>query len=146
MYTCIKPFVIVFTVALLLNLVWENTHSYLYEHYQGDIITEFILIKAALFDALVITIAAVLYVHVLRVRNRLAIAIGGLVIFAIGLELFALATSRWRYLPHMPIFPCLGVGITPVVQLALLAYTSFRVSGLLAKNDMHYTKNSDCTI
>lgn len=135
MHRRIKQLSTVFVAALLLNFVWENVHSYLYVHYQGGAITELILIKAAFFDAIVTTIAAMLYLWVRPFRRRLDVTIGGLLAFAIGLELFALATSRWFYSSWMPTLPCLDVGITPTIQLALLAYVSFRFAGLSKKDN-----------
>lgn len=132
----IKQLGIVFILAFLLNLAWENVHSYLYVHYQGGTITELILVKAALFDAFVTTVAGALYLWVRPFRRRLDVTIVGLLVFAIGLELFALATSRWLYAPSMPTLPCLEVGLTPTIQLALLAYISFRLSGLLKRVDV----------
>lgn len=135
MHRRIKQLSIVFVAAFLLNVVWENAHSYLYTHYQGSVITEFVLVKAALFDAFVTLIAAILYLWVKPFRSRLDVTIGGLLAFAIGLELFALATSRWFYSSWMPTLPCLEVGITPTIQLALLAYVSFRLAGLPKKDN-----------
>ncbi|MEK7649732.1 MAG: hypothetical protein AAB367_02110 [Patescibacteria group bacterium] len=134
MHTHIKQLIIVFIAAFFLNLLWENVHSYLYVHYQGGTITELLLMKAALFDAFVTLVAAVLYIWVKPFKNRLDVTLGGLFAFAIGLELFALATLRWSYSSWMPTLPCLDVGITPIIQLALLAYISFRVAGLLKKD------------
>ncbi|MSR76284.1 MAG: hypothetical protein EXS68_01685 [Candidatus Ryanbacteria bacterium] len=133
MYSRIKQLTIVFVAAFLLNLAWENVHSYLYMHYQGGSITELILIKAAFFDAFATLIAAALYLWVKPFRGRLDVTLGSLFVFAIGLELFALATLRWHYSSWMPILPCLDVGITPIIQLALLAYISFRFAGLPKK-------------
>ena len=133
MHTRIKQLGIVFVAAFFLNLLWENVHSYLYVHYQGGTITELILMKAALFDAFVTTIAAILYLWVRPFRSRLDVTLVGLVAFAIGLELFALATLRWSYSSWMPTLPCLDVGVTPIIQLALLAYISFRFAGLSKK-------------
>ncbi|MEK7630690.1 MAG: hypothetical protein AAB417_01520 [Patescibacteria group bacterium] len=136
MHSRTKQLAIVFIVAFLLNLIWENVHSYLYIHYQGGTITELILVKAAFFDAFVTLVAGALYLWVKPFRGRLDVTIGGLLSFAIGLELFALATLRWNYSSWMPTLPCLDVGLTPIVQLALLAYISFRLSGLLKKDNM----------
>ncbi len=134
----IKQLSIVFTVAFFFNLAWENAHSYFYTSYRGGVITEWILVRAALFDALVILVAAILYLWVRPFRRRLDITLCSLFVFAIGLELFALATSRWNYSSWMPTLPCIAVGITPVIQLAFLGYLSFRFSGFLKSDGAHY--------
>src|SRR3989338_8107847 len=102
----LKKIVVVFVFAFLLNFIWEHLHSVFYVSYKGGEITNFILLKAALFDATVIA----------------------LIIFAILLEKWALGTGRWVYTDAMPIIPFLRVGLTPVIQLGLLGYISLRIS------------------
>ena len=117
----------VFLIAFLLNAVWENLHSALYVHYKGGAITETILLKAALFDACIITLATLLFLFVPPLNGRAWLVLAGLVIFAIGLELFALSTGRWAYKDWMPIIPILGVGLTPMVQLAITWWVSAKL-------------------
>ncbi len=121
-----------FIIALVLNMVWENLHSFLYESYRGGSITEFILVRASLFDALIIVIILVpfLYVSFLRKRTWLIVVIGTIV--AIMNEWYGLSTGRWLYSPYMPIVPMLEVGLTPMLQLGLLGYLSFQIQGYLS--------------
>jgi hypothetical protein len=39
---------------------------------------------------------------------------------AVAVEYYALASGRWSYTDRMPIVPLLGVGLWPLLQLALL--------------------------
>ncbi len=51
-----KKWILVFVYAFGLNLIWENLHSFLYVHYKQGPITEFILVRAAISDALIIRV------------------------------------------------------------------------------------------
>ncbi len=117
-----KKLIIVFALAFLLNLIWENLHSVLYAHYQGGAITEPILIRAALFDAVFVTLVYLLFRRSKFLQNKrwLTLVIG--IIFSAGLEIYALSTNRWAYNELMPVVPILGVGLLPLVQLGLLSY------------------------
>lgn len=121
-----KKLLIIFGAAFLLNLIWENLHAPLYVHYQGGAITQLVLLRAALVDALFITGLALpfLYIPYLRERTWYALLIG--LIAAILLERFALTNGRWAYTAQMPIVPLLNTGLTPTIQLGLLSYGIFR--------------------
>lgn len=124
----LKKIIIIFISAFLLNLVWEHLHHVLYVHYQGGEITDFILFRAALFDALLITAFALPFLLTDFLRENLWIFVLLLLVWAIGLEIFAIETGRWAYRGIMPIIPVLGTGLTPTIQLALLGYASFKIS------------------
>lgn len=117
-----KRIFLIFISAFFLNLLWENLHSVLYVSYRGQTITEINLLRAALFDAVFITVLLKFFASfsVLKTRPWLVMVIG--VIFAICLELFALNTGRWIYNTSMPILPFLNVGLTPTVQLGAISY------------------------
>jgi len=123
----IKTLGLIFILAFLLNLVWENLHSYLYIHYKGAKITEIILIRAAVFDAFVISVLAIGVILTPRIRGKLLFAIVLSVLFAISLERFALGTDRWAYTSAMPIIPFINTGLTPTVQLALTFLITYSV-------------------
>ena len=114
------PFI--FILAFFLNLVWEHLHSILYVHYQGGAITNSILLHAALFDAFFITLVALPSLFIPRLRGNLILPTILATIFAIGLELFALNTSRWAYTEAMPLLPFIHTGLTPSIQLGLLTF------------------------
>ena len=109
-----------FVVAFVLNVGWEFAHSPLYTSYQGQAITAFVLFRAALVDALIILALMALAQTVAKYR-ALFMVIGGLV-FAVGIELWAMQTGRWAYDALMPIIPWLNIGLTPLIQLAITGY------------------------
>jgi hypothetical protein len=53
--------------------------------------------------------------------------LGGLI--SVGLERTALNAGRWAYGSAMPVIPGLGVGLTPVLQMALLPSLILRFVG-----------------
>jgi len=125
----------VFWTAFILNLIWENLHAVLYVHYQGGEITRFILLRAALMDALVI-LALVFLWSLLPKRFRwqwLVVAAG--VVVAVVLERWALGASRWAYKDTMWIIPILNTGITPTIQLGITGFLALR-AGFFRKNDV----------
>lgn len=123
-----KKLAVIFISAFVLNWVWESFHSCLYVHYKGGVITQFILARAALFDAVFITLLAFLFLNIkfLNGRHWPAFVIG--VIFAVALEIFALKTGRWAYNDFMPIIPILKAGITPTFQLGFLSFLLFKLT------------------
>ena len=117
----------IFMIAFILNVIWENLHSLLYDNYMGGKITEFILLRATLADAVIITITTLPFVFfpLLKRQSWLIIFIG--FIISIFIEHYALGTSRWTYNSLMPIIPFLSIGLTPSIQLGLLGYFTFKI-------------------
>src|SRR3989344_348856 len=116
---------LIFLLSFILNLVWENFHSLLYAGYMDGKITEFILLRASVGDAIIITILSLpfMFVPILKGKSWLIIFVG--ILIAIFIEWYALNTGRWAYNQYMPIIPILGVGLTPTTQLGLLGYLSY---------------------
>lgn len=127
----IQKIALIFVLAFALNIAWENLHAPLYVHYRGAPITELILLRSALVDALLIAIicAPFLWVATLKKRSWLIVPIG--IVLAIYLELWALDSGRWAYNSLMPILPFLGVGLTPTIQLGLLGWISYKTADAL---------------
>lgn len=126
-YLIVKKISIIFIAAFILNLVWENLHSFLYGNYKGAEITQLILMKATLGDAVMITVITLPFLFLAFFRKHLwGIVVIGFIV-AISIEWYALATDRWVYNTYMPIIPFLSVGLTPTVQLALLGLLSFKI-------------------
>ncbi len=123
----------IFIVAFALNFLWENAHSVLYVHYQGGPITEYILFRAALFDAAIITLCAYLFLTIPMLKNKLWIMILMLVFFAAGLELWALEGGRWAYAESMPIIPFINTGLTPTIQLGFLSCLTLCFTKILTR-------------
>jgi len=118
---------LIFVLSFFLNLIWENLHSLLYTNYMGNQITKFILLRASLGDAVMITILCLPFIFFKKQerKNWLIILMG--VVLAIFIELYALETGRWSYNEYMPIIPFLDIGLTPTIQLGLLGYLSYRI-------------------
>lgn len=53
-------------------------------------------------------------------------AIGAML--ATGIELHALSSGRWRYSALMPVVPGIGVGLLPLLQLAVLPVLALRLA------------------
>ncbi len=122
-----KKLVPIFLLAFALNFVWENLHAGLYANYKGGTITEWVLFRATFWDAVFITLFALLFIYISYFRKRLwwVIVLG--IVLGAGIERWALATHRWAYTPRMPIVPVLHTGLTPTLQLGLLAYVVFYI-------------------
>lgn len=121
-----KRIALVFISAFVLNVVWENLHSFLYANYKGGPITEFILMRASLFDAVIISVIAIPFLHVpfLRRRSWLLVIVG--TVIAIVNEWYGLGTARWAYNAYMPVIPLINTGLTPTLQLGVLGFLSFK--------------------
>ena len=123
----IKKLLYIFVLAFVLNFVWENAHSLLYFHPDGEPITQLILLQATLFDAVFITLMGVLFLSVPYFKQRLlfySLLFG--VIVAVVIEFRALEAGRWASNELMPIVPLLKTGLTPTIQLGLLSYITYR--------------------
>ena len=122
-----KKWILVFILAFGLNSIWENLHSLLYVHYKQGLITEFVLVRAALSDALII-LGMVFFLRLVPAFARrpwLSIVVG--VIIAVGIEWWALGSARWAYKDIMPVIPFLNTGLTPTIQLGLLGYIVYKL-------------------
>jgi hypothetical protein len=122
-----KKLSIIFLSAFFLNLIWENLHYLLYTHYKGGEITQFILMRASVFDAILITLILIpfIYLNVLKNKTWLIVLIG--IIIAVLNEWYGLSTSRWAYNSLMPILPIIKTGLTPTIQLGILGYLSYKI-------------------
>jgi len=123
-----KKILLIFVSAFILNAVWENLHSFLYDNYMGGKITESILLRATLADAIMIILITLPFVLISSFKKYewLIIVIG--IVVAVSIEWYALTTLRWAYNDYMPIIPLLSVGLTPTIQLGLLGYLSFKIN------------------
>lgn len=122
-----KKIFLIFAISFLLNLVWENLHSLLYDNYRGGKITEFILLRATLADAVMITIFTLPFVLFRQIRKFDFFIIFVGVAVAIIIELFALVSLRWQYNNFMPLIPFFSIGLTPTLQLGLLGFLTYRM-------------------
>jgi len=118
---------VIFLSAFILNLIWENLHVFLYLNYKGGEITEFILARASLFDAFLITVILLPFIYFSSLRNKVWLVFTIGVIVAVFNEWYGLNTARWAYNELMPIIPIIKTGLTPTLQLGLLGYASYKI-------------------
>ncbi|KKW34162.1 MAG: hypothetical protein UY80_C0024G0009 [Parcubacteria group bacterium GW2011_GWB1_53_43] len=65
-----KKVSLIFILSFFLNLIWENLHSYFYIVYMGGEITETILLRASIADAIIIILLTLPFVLVASLRKR----------------------------------------------------------------------------
>lgn len=125
-----KMILVVFFVAFVLNAIWENLHSFLYDSYRDGPITELILFRATLADAIMIAVIAAPFLYFPSFKKYRLLAVVVWIVVAILIEIYALSTGRWMYNEYMPLIPLLGIGFTPTIQLALLGFVSLKIEGM----------------
>ncbi len=127
--------VVVALVAWALNVAWEFAQMPLYSAAANAPGHVWMCLRASFFDAgyimLVYVVLAVFHrsmswVRRITVVDATAVVVFGLIVASV-IEWRALATGRWSYGPEMPLV--WGVGLTPLVQLALLSLVTFSVVG-----------------
>lgn len=125
--TQIKKIILVFLIALPANLIWENLHAVLYFLPSGELITQKILFRATFIDAFFITLfsAPFIFWSWFSRRSWLIVPLG--IFVAVIIEFRALYADRWAYTEAMPIIPVLNTGLTPTIQLGLLAYLIYKI-------------------
>lgn len=122
----------IFLVALTLNLIWEFSHYRLYVDLSGIPSTPHLLL-ATFTDALIITgIFGILSLknHGMKWIKRpstldYTLLIGLSLLIATGIEAINLNLERWAYTSQMPTF--FGIGLSPLLQLAITAYLTLRI-------------------
>jgi len=129
-----KKLFIIFLISFLLNWIWETLHSNLYIYHQGREITQQILLRATLFDAVFITLMSILFIRVIYFKERQWYAIVFGLIVAILIEVYALGANRWEYSQFMPIIPLINTGLTPTIQLGLLSYITYKLVKVKSPN------------
>jgi hypothetical protein len=114
--------------SFVLHFAWEYMHFGLYRGYEewagtipvywlatvGDVL--YTLGAFALVSAIKKTYE---WIHTATLSDYLMLVTLGCLI-ALFVEYKGIALDRWEYLPDMPIIPILGVGLSPVLQMALL--------------------------
>jgi len=130
----LKRFFIVGVIAFSLNFIWELSHYFLYIDLSG-IPKYYHLASASFTDMLIIlVIFAVIslkngdsrwVVHPSK-ADYLFVAFTGIAV-AILIELVNLKLGRWEYTSAMPTI--FGIGLTPLIQLALTGLVSLIITG-----------------
>lgn len=113
-----------FFISFFINLLYELFHSVLYTTcLEAPLKTYmYLILKAALFDGIVITGIYFFVSVVFRGSLQILLFIVISLVFAFAWEKYSLAKGKWVYSDTMPTI--LGVGVTPLIQLALTGFLS----------------------
>jgi hypothetical protein len=139
-------------LAFALNFIWELSHCPLYEGCGYDPLHVGFLALASLVDAIIAALLylglALVYKDGLWVRQLTGRRAFWLVIIggtgATLTEVVHLAAGSWVYTDRMPLIPGLGVGLSPVLQFAVLPLLIYSLSfyltaprSMLAAHEAH---------
>jgi hypothetical protein len=121
-------------VAFILNLVWELAHGPLYKGFQYDLIHISFCALASVADMLMVLLFAFALVYrnafwispIKLNRSLLLILVGGM--GAIAAEMWHTSRGDWSYVDAMPLLPLVDVGLSPVLQFAILPLLVFMIS------------------
>lgn len=133
-----KNFLTVGLIALILNIIWEFSHHFLYIDLSG-ILKYPHLVIASFTDAL--AILGIFMIISLKNKNfnwmkrpnkfdYLLVVLLGFAI-AIIIEIINLNLGRWMYTDAMPTL--FGIGISPLIQLALTGSVSLMILNFIKK-------------
>ena len=118
----LKRVAYIFIVAFALNLIWEKLQMPLYAVDVSGWDCWLLCIRASVWDAVIIT--GVYYLIDTPSRtHRYALASILLFCIAIFIEQRALTEGKWAYSALMPTL--FGIGISPLIQLPLLAIATY---------------------
>lgn len=112
-------------IGFFINLLYELLHSVLYKTCLEASLRKYtyLMLKAALFDGLVIGVVYYIsylifnnvnpFLNTLQLTTFLLLSLT----FAYAWEIYSLRREKWEYASNMPLF--LAVGVTPLLQLVL---------------------------
>ncbi len=124
---------ILMSFVLILNLIWEFSHYFLYIDMSG-ILKKIHLICASLVDMIIIGLIFLFvslknnnikWIEKPNIIDYFIIIILSLIISAF-IELRALSTGRWAYTELMP--TVFGIGLSPLIQLAIVSIISLKLN------------------
>ncbi|REG77598.1 hypothetical protein [Algoriphagus antarcticus] len=128
-------------VAFILNFTWEIAHGPLYEGFQYDLGHVSFCALASIADMFMVMILlfafGLIYKNVLWIvlvrfnRSLVLILVGG--VGAILAEMWHTSRGDWSYAYAMPIIPIVEVGLSPVLQFAILPLVVFVLSKKILK-------------
>jgi hypothetical protein len=123
------PFLLILSsVAFLFHFIWENSHISLYTNYEKMEIGIPVPLLATFGDVFYTLMAffvvslfkrSMLWINNFSVRVAGQLSLIGALI-ALFVEYKAMYFAKWAYSDLMPVIPYLSVGISPIVQMALL--------------------------
>lgn len=121
----------IFLISSLINLVWEVLHSQLYttclempfKKYPSLIVKQ--SIKDGLWISIFYLITYLLFQNAEILNNRLQLALFIVLslVFSFVDEKISIKLKRWQYSKQMPTI--LGVGLTPLIELAVTGVVTF---------------------
>ncbi|MBI2151745.1 hypothetical protein HYU21_03420 [Candidatus Woesearchaeota archaeon] len=126
-------------LILILNLIWEFSHHFLYVDLSGIpkyshlIIASFVdlVIILGIFTAISIKNKNFNWINNPRISDYSLLIFLSLII-AIFIELINLRLGRWTYTAAMPII--FGVGVSPLIQLAFTGVFSLIILNVIKKS------------
>lgn len=134
--------------TFLLNLVWELSQSSLglYENYGGDFASVIGCTRAAVGDILIVGGVYVAMTLIYRRRTWMSsmrnstwvVLVVISVLAAFVVEWWGLLTDRWLYSELMPLIPLLEIGVSPILQMAIIV----PAVTLLVKRKKRYEKRN----
>ena len=127
----IKTVILIFVIAFILNIIWENLHFSLYsstslnyDNFFGIVIHSVfgLSLYTSIVDAFWVTVVFMfsicMFTHHLRFKKiHLAFFSLSLILIAILIELRGLRNGLWSYNSLMPTI--FGIGLSPMLQLAI---------------------------
>ena len=124
---------VIFFISFFLNLIWENLHAGLYFGIsQGLNFMPFFILPAIVDAGIIILLywAVMAGGFELSAKKIMLILSYGMIV-AIFIELAGLSLHLWNYAPAMP--QIFGLGLSPLLQMAVLPLLSIFVSAKLLK-------------
>lgn len=119
--------------AFMINLLWEIAHGTLYEGFQYDLKHISFCTLASVADMLMVLLLffgfAIVYKDIFWIgrpsMQRIVVLISVGTAGAILAEIWHTSRGDWIYGANMPLLPFVKVGVSPVVQFALLPWLIF---------------------
>ncbi len=129
-------FIRVAVIAFLVNFIWEVAQGPLYEGFEYDWQHISFCALASIADMLMVLILffgfSLVYRNLYWVMNwDFEIIVPLVLVGSVGAifgEIWHLAQGDWSYAEAMPIMPLVEIGISPLLQFALLPFIIFLIS------------------
>lgn len=136
------------TTAFILNFIWEVAQGPLYENFQYDWKHISFCALASVADMFMVLVLffgfSLIYKNVFWIShwntNQVAtlVLVGG--VGAILSERWHITQGDWAYAESMPVIPVIEVGLSPVLQFAILPLIIFLLSRKLITMDNYQLK------
>lgn len=134
----IKILILLFVLAFVLNFAWETLQAPLYSGNTIGIRSFWLLMLYASFidAAWILAVYGLISIIDKTVEwklNVVNVVLFSILLFAIAffVEKYALSVGRWSYSSLMPVI--FGIGLSPLVQLAVTGITSLFLSRKIIK-------------